>query len=80
VVVPGAPAVDPDLPDRRFDDVVVGRAVGAARDSLWPKSAFSWLAVSVVLIAASVQLVSPTRRWHPRLPGFLRRSARRVSP
>jgi ABC-2 type transport system permease protein len=80
IAVPGGPAVDPDLPDRRFDDVVVGRAVGAVRDSLWPKSAFSWLAVSVVLIAASVQLVSPTRRWHPRLPGFLRRSARRVSP
>jgi ABC-type transport system involved in multi-copper enzyme maturation permease subunit len=80
VVVPGGPAIDPAFPDVGFDDVVVGQPLGVVRDSLWPKSAVMWLVVSLVLIVLSVQLVSPTRRWHPRLPGFLRRSARRVSP
>jgi ABC-type transport system involved in multi-copper enzyme maturation permease subunit len=52
---------------------------GVVRDTFWPKSAVSWLVVSLVLVVASVQLVSPTRRWRPRLPGLLRRSSRRVS-
>ena len=58
---------------------VVAQPFGVVRDSFWPKSAISWLVLSVILTFASVQLVSPTRRWRPRLPGFLRRSSRRVS-
>jgi ABC-type transport system involved in multi-copper enzyme maturation permease subunit len=41
---------------------------GVVRDSFWPKSAVSWVVLSVILILASVQLVAPTRRWRlPRL-------------
>jgi ABC-type transport system involved in multi-copper enzyme maturation permease subunit len=60
-------------------DVVGVQPFGVVRDSFWPKSAISWLALSVVLLFGSVQLVSPTRRWNPRLPGFLRRLSRRAS-
>jgi ABC-type transport system involved in multi-copper enzyme maturation permease subunit len=52
---------------------------GVARDSFWPKTAVAWLVLSVVLVAASVQLVSPTRRWRPSAPRILRRS-RRAAP
>jgi ABC-type transport system involved in multi-copper enzyme maturation permease subunit len=46
---------------------------GVARDAFWPRSVVSWLVLSVVFIALSIQLVSPTRRW--RLG--LRRGSRR---
>jgi ABC-2 type transport system permease protein len=43
-------------------------AFGVVRDNFWPKSAISWVVLSVILILASVQLVAPTRRWRlPRL-------------
>jgi ABC-type transport system involved in multi-copper enzyme maturation permease subunit len=64
-------------------DVLVGDAAvdlfGFIRDSFWPKSAVAWLILSAVLLVASVQLVTPTRRWRPRLPwsGRFRRPARR---
>jgi hypothetical protein len=51
---------------------------GVVRDSFWPKSAIAWLVVGAGLIVASVQLVSPTRRWRPGLPKRQRRSAGRV--
>ncbi|MEX2011325.1 MAG: ABC transporter permease [Chloroflexota bacterium] len=66
--------------ERGIVNDVVAEPFGVVRDSFWPKSAISWLVLSVVLLFGSVQLVSPTRRWRPRLPGFLRRSSRRVSP
>jgi hypothetical protein len=48
---------------------------GVVRDSFWPKTALSWIVLSIVLIVASVQLVTPARRWRLRsLP--LRRRAR----
>jgi len=71
--------VDTGVVGRGINDVVGAQPFGVVRDSFWPKSAISWLVLSVVLTFASVQLVSPTRRWRPRLPGFLRRSTRRVS-
>ena len=40
-----------------------GAAFGVAHDTFWPHAALAWLVVSFVLIVASVQLVSPTRRW-----------------
>jgi hypothetical protein len=43
--------------------------------SLWPKSAAAWLIVTVILVAAAAQNVSPTRRW--QLPA---RTAMRPSP
>jgi len=37
------------------------------RDSYWPRSAAAWLVLSAILVLASVNLVSPTRRWRPNL-------------
>jgi len=48
---------------------------GVQRDALWPKSVITWLILSVVFILLSVQAVSPTRRWRPRRPGRVSRSA-----
>jgi ABC-2 type transport system permease protein len=72
------PAVGTDTGSRPviLNDVVGAQPFGVVRDSFWPKSAISWLVLSVVLLFASVQLVSPTRRWNPRLPRFLRRPRR----
>ncbi|HET9345602.1 MAG TPA: ABC transporter permease subunit [Candidatus Limnocylindrales bacterium] len=47
---------------------------GIRRDTFWPRAVAAWITLSIVLILASVQLVSPTRRW--RLP-FFRRQPRR---
>ena len=38
------------------------------RDTYWPRSAAAWLILSTILVLLSVNLVSPTRRWRPRLP------------
>jgi ABC-type transport system involved in multi-copper enzyme maturation permease subunit len=47
-------------------------AFGIRRDTFWPRSLVAWGVMSVVFILASIQLVSPTRRWRPLRP---RRSA-----
>ena len=39
------------------------QAFGVPRDTFWPRSLQAWGAMSVVFILASIQLVSPTRRW-----------------
>jgi ABC-type transport system involved in multi-copper enzyme maturation permease subunit len=59
---------------REANDVVF--AVNGLRDRFWPKSVLSLLLLSVALTLASVQFVSPTRRWRPRLPGPARPAAR----
>jgi hypothetical protein len=71
--------VDPGAGRGIVEDVIGAQPFGVVRDSFWPKSTISWLVLSAVLLLFSIQLVSPTRRWRPRLPGFLRRSSRRVS-
>jgi hypothetical protein len=53
--------------------VQVVQPFGIKRDAFWPRSVAAWLVLSVVLIVASVQLVSPTRR---RLPWRTRRTRR----
>ena len=55
-------------------DVIPVQQFGVARNAFWPRSVASWLILSAILIAISVQLVSPTRRWRLRLRRF-RRSA-----
>lgn len=56
------------------DDVVAPpQQFGVQRDSFWPRSLAAWLILSVILIVASVQLVTPTRRWRLRLPRPRRR-------
>ena len=62
------PVVRPDGPGdgHEFEPVFQAEApVGVVRDRFWPKSVLAWLILSAILIAASVQLVTPTRRWRP---------------
>ncbi|MEA2519313.1 MAG: type transport system permease protein [Chloroflexota bacterium] len=47
---------------------------GIRRDTFWPRSLEAWVAMSLVFVVASVQLVSPTRRWR-----ILRPSLRRMT-
>jgi ABC-type transport system involved in multi-copper enzyme maturation permease subunit len=52
------------------------QAFGIKRDAFWPRSVAAWLILSAILILASVQLVSPTRRWRPwRTRRLVRRAA-----
>jgi hypothetical protein len=53
-------------------DVVAG-ALDDGRDRYWPRSALTLMLLAVGFTAAAVQLVTPTRRWRPRLPGIPRR-------
>ena len=63
------------VPDKAgVSDVVPVQQFGIRRDTFWPRSVAAWIVLSTVLIIASVQLVSPTRRWRP---GFLRRPSGR---
>jgi ABC-type transport system involved in multi-copper enzyme maturation permease subunit len=55
-----------------INDVAPVQPFGIRRDTFWPRSVAAWIVLSAVLIAASVQLVSPTRRWR-----FLRRPSLR---
>jgi ABC-2 type transport system permease protein len=62
------------------DGTVLGDASSNAvapvglRDTFWPRAALAWIVVSIGLILLSVQLVTPTRRWHVRLPARRRRA------
>jgi ABC-type transport system involved in multi-copper enzyme maturation permease subunit len=47
---------------------------GVRRDTFWPRSLQAWGVMSVLFVLASVQLVSPTRRWR-----ILRRPFRRTA-
>jgi ABC-type transport system involved in multi-copper enzyme maturation permease subunit len=71
---PGVGGFEPGV-ERPIADVV---PFGVVRDTFWPRSAISWLVLSAVMVLVSVQLVGPTRRWRPRLPGLPRRPNRRV--
>jgi hypothetical protein len=57
----------------------LGIAAVQFRDRFWPKSVLSFLFLAAVLTVASVQFVTPTRRWRPSLPGPVRRLVRRRS-
>jgi ABC-type transport system involved in multi-copper enzyme maturation permease subunit len=52
--------------NRAFTDNTGGFAdqLGVPRDSYWPRSVAAMCIAALVLIVLSVQLVSPTRRWH----------------
>jgi ABC-type transport system involved in multi-copper enzyme maturation permease subunit len=58
---------------------VVANDVSVLRDRYWPRSALTLLLLAVGFTAAAVQLVTPTRRWRPRLPGLPRRPRPRKS-
>ena len=68
----GIPAPEPVV----GNDVIVNDVLSgpeSLRDRFWPRAALTMLLISLGFTAASVQLVTPTRRWRPSLPGFLRR-------
>lgn len=86
------PAVEFDVNDRTgvpfvgkgggvvdADVVAAAAAADTFRDRFWPKSVLSFLFLALVLTLASVQYVTPTRRWRPSLPGPVRRLIRRRS-
>jgi ABC-type transport system involved in multi-copper enzyme maturation permease subunit len=60
-------------------DVVNAAVADPWRDRFWPKSVMAFLFLAVVMTLASVQFVTPTRRWRPSLPGPVRRLVRRRS-
>ena len=67
----------PDVPGEKgvvVPDVAPIQPFGIRRDTFWPRSVAAWLVLSTFLVLASIQLVTPTRRWRP---GFLRRPSRR---
>ena len=57
-------------------DIAVAPVVDPFRDRFWPKSVISFLVLAAVMTLLSVQFVTPTRRWRPRLPGAVRRRIR----
>jgi ABC-type transport system involved in multi-copper enzyme maturation permease subunit len=62
------------------DDVTDAQiAVISWRDRFWPKSVLAFLFLAAVMTLASVQFVTPTRRWRPSLPGPVRRLISRRS-
>ncbi len=73
VIIQGG-GVDPNQPD-----VIQAAVADPWRDRFWPKSAVSFLVLAAVMTLASVQFVTPTRRWRPSLPGPVRRLIRRRS-
>ena len=87
--VGGAPGVAIDLPTfggrihvppDKIDPSFTGLAAtdpqpfGIRRDTFWPRSLQAWGVMSVLFVLASIQLVSPTRRWR-----LLRRPSRRTA-
>ena len=58
-------------------DVIVNQVLpdegSALRDRYWPRSALTLILLAIGFTTAAVQLVTPTRRWRPRLPGLPRR-------
>ena len=54
-------------------DVTVGvPQADTLRDRFWPKTVASFLVLATILTVASVQLVSPTRRWRPGIRAGVR--------
>ena len=80
VVDDGAIAVDGTISGPNKPEAVLEAAVADPwRDRFWPKTVLSFLFLAAVMIVASVQFVTPTRRWRPSLPGPVRRLIRRRS-
>ncbi|HUQ77346.1 MAG TPA: ABC transporter permease subunit [Patescibacteria group bacterium] len=78
VVFPEGVAVKPGVPAagivRGGIAATEPQPFGVRRDTFWPRSLQAWGVMSVIFILASVQLVTPTRRWR-----ILRPSLRRLT-
>lgn len=51
---------------QRIAPDVVSQRLDVLRDTYWPRALIAMVVLSIVLVIASVQLVSPTRRWRIR--------------
>ena len=59
----------------------VAQVADSFRDRMWPKTVIGFLLLAAILTVASIQFVTPTRRWRPSLPGPVRRRiGRRSAP
>jgi hypothetical protein len=74
VSAPDGTSVGPAMPvfNDRAAVAIDPQPFGIRRDTFWPRSLRAWAVMSAIFILASIQLVSPTRRWR-----FLRRPSRR---
>jgi ABC-type transport system involved in multi-copper enzyme maturation permease subunit len=79
VQIGGVGVLRSDLGGANGDVVTGADATSTFRDRFWPKTVISFLILAAILTAASVQFVTPTRRWRPSLPGPVRRLIRRRS-
>jgi ABC-2 type transport system permease protein len=87
LVVPGAGLTGEEIAKIRAAGGVVGNGDEVTdaqvaitwRDRFWPKTVLAFLFLATVMTIASVQFVTPTRRWRPSLPGPVRRLIRRRS-
>jgi ABC-2 type transport system permease protein len=61
------------------DEITNAQVAITWRDRFWPKTVLAFLFLATVMTLASVQFVTPTRRWRPSLPGPVRRLIRRRS-
>jgi ABC-2 type transport system permease protein len=77
--VQGLGVIGSDLGGGNGEVNTTADAASAFRDRFWPKTVISFLVLAAALTTLSIQLVSPTRRWRPSLPGPVRRLVRRSS-
>jgi len=70
----GAGAGGAALPSDLKVGAIEPQPFGIRRDTFWPRSLRAWAILSAVFILASIQLVSPTRRWR-----WLHRPVRRTT-
>ena len=73
VMIAPAPIAIGLAPGVVVNDIAPGDVLTVNRDRYWPRSVLTLILLAVGFTAAAVQLVSPTRRWRPRLPEVLRR-------
>jgi hypothetical protein len=71
-VILGGPGIDKATLAAGGFGAVDPQPFGIHRDTFWPRSLQAWGVMSVLFVLASIQLVSPTRRWR-----FLRLPSRR---
>jgi ABC-type transport system involved in multi-copper enzyme maturation permease subunit len=76
---PNGVATTGAIGDGSNPDVQSAATVDSLRDRFWPKTVIAFLVLATILTLASVQFVTPTRRWHPGIRGRLRRLIRRKS-
>lgn len=77
---PEFPVFPEELGGGDADEAVgIGLVADSFRDRFWPKTVISFLLLAAILTIASIQFVTPTRRWRPSLPGPVRRRIRRRS-